>query len=95
MSGKGAGRRRRDIGDVRLDLEMELDGPSKTERVVTVAPTKPWRQKMLWGVGSLALLAVGSAAVWSLKPAPAQPVMHLNMNLAPSDRLAQHCNAPS
>ena len=85
--GKGLGRRQRDIGDVRLELEKELHGTPKTEPVAVVAPRMAWRHKVLWGAASLALLAIASAAVWYIKPTATQPVMHLNTNVAPADRL--------
>jgi serine/threonine protein kinase len=86
---KGLGGRRRDIGDVRLELEKELHGTPKTEPVTAVALRMSWRHKMLWGAASLALLVIAIAAVWYIKPTPtpAQPVMRLNMNVSPADQL--------
>ena len=84
---KGLSRRRRDIGDVRVELEKELHGTPKTEPVAVVAPRMAWRHTVLWSAASLALLAMATAAVWYVRPTPSQPVMHLNMNVAPADRL--------
>jgi len=85
---KGLSRRRRDIGDVRVELEKELHGAPKTEPVAVVAPRMGWRPKVLWSAASLALLAIASGAIWYLKPTSTQPVMQLNMNVSPAEQLS-------
>jgi len=84
---KSLANRRRDIGDVRLELEKELRDAPKTEPVAVVPTGMARRHRLLWSAASLGLMAVVVAAVWYLKPPPTLPILHLNMNVAPADRL--------
>jgi uncharacterized membrane protein YccC len=86
---KDLGRRRRDIGDVRHELEKELHGTPKTEPVTASEPRQAfrWRRAMLWTFASVALAVFAATAFWSLRPAVSLPVMRLNMNVSPADQL--------
>ena len=72
-----------------MKTEEAPAAPSPAE-ATTASGTKPsrlGRRKMAWALSGLALLAIVSTAVLYLMPAAPMPVMRLNMNVAPAERL--------
>lgn len=46
-----------------------------------------WRGAMVWSLSGLALLVIASIATWYVRPTASKPVMRLNVNVAPAERL--------
>ncbi len=76
--------------ELRWIAEVGLQSPASAS--ATAKPIRASRrQVLLWSIASLALAAVVSLAVWSLKPAPSplpQPVTRTAITLAPGEELA-------
>jgi Tol biopolymer transport system component len=67
---KDVKRRYQDIGDVRMDLEAILAGPSGPSVEPVPVPAIGTRSRLPWAVGILAAAVVAGAAAWVLKPMP-------------------------
>jgi eukaryotic-like serine/threonine-protein kinase len=88
---KDQNRRRRDIADVRIELEQVLRTLEiQTDSVAAVAPApqKTWRRKLLWPAAGLAIAAGASAMIWYMRTEAPVQVMRLNMDVKPADALA-------
>jgi eukaryotic-like serine/threonine-protein kinase len=87
---KDLNRRRRDIGDVRVEIEEILRGlESKTNFVKTVtAAPKPKSSGAVWAAIGLAAAALVGAAIWYVRPEAPVQVMRLNMDVKPADALS-------
>jgi serine/threonine protein kinase len=87
---KDQNRRRRDIGDVRIELEQILkavDLNIGSSVPLASASQKNWRHKLLWPAAGLAIAAGVSAMIWYIRPEPQMQVMRLNMDVKPADAL--------
>ena len=83
---KDLSRRRRDIGDVRVEMEEILRALESKTNSATTVQTRP-RRRFLWPAIGLATAVLVSASIWYVRPeAPAQ-VMRLNMDVKPADAL--------
>jgi serine/threonine protein kinase len=92
---KEANRRLQDIADARIEIEDVLTAltvppiPTASMPTVTAAPevAPKWRNALVWSLSALVLVTVAVAAILYLRPAPAQSVVRLNMNVSPADEL--------
>ena len=70
--------RRRDVGDVRIDIERVLTA-SRENAPIRVVPE--WGSGLTWTVAAAVLAVAGAmAAVWALRPAAEAPEMRLQIN---------------
>jgi serine/threonine-protein kinase len=82
--------RRRDMRDVRLELEQvvrTLEGKSERVTAVAAAPQKIRRHGLLWAAAALAAVVLASGAVRYLRPVAPLQVMRLNMDVSPAEAL--------
>jgi eukaryotic-like serine/threonine-protein kinase len=86
---KDLSRRRRDIGDVRVELEeilRTLESKTNSAKIVAATP-EPKPSRVLWAAIGLAAAAMVSAAIWYVRPEAPVQVMRLNMDVKPAERL--------
>jgi serine/threonine protein kinase len=87
---KDVSNRRRDMGDVHMELEQVRTLVGKTEPVTVLAAgslRKSSPRRLLWAAGGLAAVALAGTAVWYLRPEPPRQVMRLNMDVSPAEAL--------
>jgi len=89
---KDAKRRLQDVGDARLEMEEALALPPSSQQTSTAVPQAAPQRRLAPTVGltsaAVGVLALAAAiGFWLLRPAPVQPVMHLNMAVSPAERL--------
>jgi serine/threonine-protein kinase len=90
---KDVGRRLRDIGDARLEMEEALASPATPELTIDKAPRVPsrWRSGIRLGGAFLVGVAVIGVALWTSKvfsPPKSQPVSRVVVALPPDTRLS-------
>ena len=87
---KDLAERRRDMHDIRLELEQVLRSlHSQSARVTTVAAAPAIRRRhgWLWAAAALAALTLAAGTVWYRLPGAPLQVMRLNMDVSPAQAL--------
>ena len=88
---KEAGRRLRDIGDARIEIEETLTDRTAAREVVSVPAAKvhaSFQKTIGWVLSALVSLAfAGAGVVWYLNRSAPQPIIRLNMNVSPAEEL--------
>jgi serine/threonine protein kinase len=87
---KDLAERRRDMHDIRLELEQVLRSVhGQSARVVksAAAPATRRRGGWLWAAAALTALALAAGTVWYRRPAAPLQVMRLNMDVSPAAAL--------
>ena len=75
------------IGDVRLALEGAFETAAPQTAAPAVRPRPFWKRAIPVAAAAAVSGAMVGTAVWTLKPAPLQPVSHLAVPLPPGERL--------
>ena len=82
--------RRRDMGDVHMELEQivrTLEGKSERVTAVAAAPQKNRQSRLVWAAAALVAIALASVVIWYPRPVTPLQVMRLNMDVSPADVL--------
>jgi eukaryotic-like serine/threonine-protein kinase len=87
---KDLAERRRDMHDIRLEVEQVLRSlHSQSSRVTPVAgaPATRRRHGWLWAAAALAALTLAAGTVWYRLPVAPLQIMRLNMDVSPAQAL--------
>ena len=87
---KDLAERRRDMHDIRLELEQvvrSLHSQSARAATLAAAPATHRRRGWLWAAAALAAVALAAGTVWYRLPAAPLQVMRLNMDVSPASAL--------
>lgn len=74
-------------GTLKRAVPFEIVVKAESAVAETTQPAPRGRKALVWGLSSLALLAVVAATFFYLKPAPPRPVTRLTMGVSPAEQL--------
>ena len=82
--------RRRDMHDIRLEVEQvlrSLHSQSARSATLAAAPATRRRHRWVWAAAALAAVAVAAGTIWYRLPAAPVQIMRLNMDVSPAQAL--------